>query len=81
MKTRQYVIDTAESIEVPDDDPLLLAVIALAHPEKTGVSVRRRIALAKLSDLTDPVAAMHIGIAAEKVGEFAYGSSGFCCGL
>ena len=70
VKTRQYVIDTAESIEVPDDDPLLLAVIALAHPEKTGVSVRRRIALAKLSDVTDPVAAMHIGIAAEKVGEF-----------
>jgi DNA-binding NarL/FixJ family response regulator len=69
-KTRQYVIDAAESIEVPDDDPLLLAVIALAHPEKTGASVRRRIALVTLSDVTDPIAAMHIGIAAEKVGEF-----------
>jgi len=68
--TRQYVIDAAESIAVPDDDPLLLAVIALAHPEKTGVSVRRRIALIKLSDVTDPISSMHIGIAAEKVGEF-----------
>ncbi len=68
-KTRQYVIDAAESIAVPNDDALLLAVIALAHPEKTGVSVRRRIALIKLSDVTDPISAMHIGIAAEKVGE------------
>jgi DNA-binding CsgD family transcriptional regulator len=71
--TRQFVVETAESIGVQDDDPLLLAVIALAHPEITGPSVLRRIALIKLPDVTDPIAAMHIGIAAEKAGDFPTG--------
>lgn len=72
--TRQFVVETAESIAVPDDDPLLLAVLALAHPEITGPSVRRRIALIKLPDVSDPIAAMHVGIAAEKAGDFPTGA-------
>jgi DNA-binding CsgD family transcriptional regulator len=72
-RTRQFVVDTAESIGVPEDDPRLLAVIALAHPEVTGPSVLRRIALIRLPDVADPVAAMHVGIAAEKAGDFATG--------
>jgi DNA-binding CsgD family transcriptional regulator len=73
-RTRQYVVDTAESIGVPDDDPRLLAVIALAHPEVTGPSVLRRIAQIRLPDVADPLAAMHVGIAAEKAGDFATGA-------
>ncbi len=37
------MIDTAEGFGVPDDDPLLLAVIALAHPELTGPKVLERV--------------------------------------
>jgi DNA-binding CsgD family transcriptional regulator len=73
-RTRQFVVDTAESLGVPEDDPRLLAVIALAHPEATGPSVLRRIALLRLPEVTDPVAAMHVGIAAEKAGDFATGA-------
>jgi DNA-binding CsgD family transcriptional regulator len=73
-RTRQYVVDTAESIGVPDDDPRLLAVIALAHPEVTGPYVLGRIAEIRLSDVADPLAAMHVGIAAEKAGDFATGA-------
>jgi DNA-binding CsgD family transcriptional regulator len=69
-RTRVYLVDTAESIGMPDDDPRVLAVVALAHPEAMGPVVRRRIASKRRHEVTDPVAAMHVGIAAEKSGDF-----------
>ena len=41
-ETRQYVVGAAEAVGFPDDDPRLLAVIALANPELTAPAVRRR---------------------------------------
>jgi len=73
-ETRKYVVDAAEGIGFSDDDPRLLAVIALANPELTAPSVWRRVARIRLQELTDPVAAMYVGIAAEKAGDFAGGS-------
>ncbi len=73
-RTRQYVVETAEEVGVPDGDPRLLAVIALAHPEATGRSVLHRIAGMDFHELADPVAAMFVGIAAEKAGDFAGGA-------
>jgi hypothetical protein len=73
-RTRQYIVDAAAGIGVPDDDPRLLAVIALADPEVTAPSVRRRVAHVRLQEITDAVAAMYVGIAAEKAGDFAGGS-------
>jgi DNA-binding CsgD family transcriptional regulator len=73
-RTRQYIVDAAQGIGFPDDDPRLLAVIALADPEATAPSVRRRVAQLRLQEMTDPVAAMYVGIAAEKAGDFAAGA-------
>jgi len=73
-RTRQYVVDAAEGIGFPDDDPRLLVVIALANPELTAPSVRRRVARLSLQEMADPVAAMYVGIAAEKAGDFEGGS-------
>jgi DNA-binding CsgD family transcriptional regulator len=73
-RTRQYVVDAAQGIGLPDDDPRLLVVIALANPELTAPSVRRRVGRLRLQEMTDPVAAMYVGIAAEKAGDFAAGS-------
>jgi DNA-binding CsgD family transcriptional regulator len=73
-RTRRYVVDAAEGIGFPRDDPRLLAVIALADPELTALSVQRRVAHFRLQETTDPVAAMHVGIAAETAGDFAIGS-------
>ena len=69
-RTRAYLVAAAEGIGVPDDDPRVLAVVALAHPEVTGPGVRRRVADKRLHEVRDPVAAMYIGIAAEKSGDF-----------
>ena len=73
-RTRQYVVDAAQGIGLPDDDPRLLAVIALASPELTAASVRRRVGRLRLQEITDPVGTMHVGIAAEKAGDFEAGS-------
>jgi|HubBroStandDraft_6_1064221.scaffolds.fasta_scaffold19775_2 DNA-binding CsgD family transcriptional regulator len=73
-RTRQYIVDAAEGIGSPGDDPRLLVVTALANPELTAPSVRRRVAELRLQELTDPVAAMYVGIAAEKAGDFVAGS-------
>jgi DNA-binding CsgD family transcriptional regulator len=73
-RTRQYVVGAAEGIGSPDDDPRLLAVMAFADPESTAVAVRRRVARLRLQEMTDPVAAMYVGIAAEKAGDAAAGS-------
>ncbi len=72
-RTRQYVVDAAEGIGFPGDDPRLLVVIALANPESSAPSVRHRVAHLRRQEMTDPVAAMYVGIAAEKAGDFAAG--------
>ena len=74
VRTRQYIVGAAESIGFPDDDPRLLAVIAMADPEVSAGSVRRRMARMRPQEVSDPVAAMYLGIAAEKAGDFAGGS-------
>jgi DNA-binding CsgD family transcriptional regulator len=73
-RTRQYVVDAAEGMGSPGDDPRLLAVMALADPEVTAPSVRRRVARLQLEEISDAVAAMYVGIASEKAGDFAGGS-------
>jgi DNA-binding CsgD family transcriptional regulator len=73
-RTRQYVVDAAERIGFADDDPRLLVVIALADPESTAPSVRRRAAHLQPHEIADPVAAMYLGIAVEKAGDAAAGS-------
>ncbi len=72
-RTRQYLVDAAESMGVPDDDPRLLAVIALADPERTGPAVRDRLSRIRRHEVADPIDAMYLGIAAEKSGDFAAG--------
>ena len=73
-QTREYIVDAAESIGFPDDDPRLLVVVALANPEVTAPSVRRQVARLRPQEITDPVATMYVGIAAEKAGDFTAGS-------
>jgi DNA-binding CsgD family transcriptional regulator len=73
-RTRQYIVDTADSVGVANDDPRLLAVIALAHPELTGPSVLKRLSRIRLHEVADPVASMYSGIAAEKAGDFPMAS-------
>jgi DNA-binding CsgD family transcriptional regulator len=70
-RTRRYLVDAAEDAGVPEGDPRLLAIIALAHPEMTGQTVLRRVSSIRLHELADPVDAMYVGIAAEKAGDFA----------
>ena len=73
-RTRGYLIDTAQAMGAADDDPRLLAVMAMAHPEVSGPSVLRHISRIEPQELADPVGAMYAGIAAEKAGDFALGT-------
>jgi len=73
-RTRGYLIDAAQGMGAADDDPRLLAVMAMAHPEVTGPLVLRRISGIEPQDLADPLGAMYVGIAAEKAGDFALGT-------
>src|SRR5258708_3616502 len=57
-----------------DDDPRVLAVVGLAHPEETGPNILKRVSRMRLHEMTDPIAAMYAGIAAEKSGDFATGA-------
>ncbi len=74
-KTRSYLVEAAMSIGVADDDPRLLAVVALADPEQTGSRVRDQVARKRPHETVDPRAAMYIGIAAEKAGDMATGKA------
>src|SRR5260370_32349199 len=56
---------------MPDDDASVLAVVGLAHPEETGPTILKRVSRMRLHEMTDPIAAMYVGIAAEKSGDFA----------
>jgi DNA-binding CsgD family transcriptional regulator len=74
-KTRSYLVEAAIAIGLPDDDPRLLEVIALADPEVTGSRVRSQIAGKRLHETVDPSAAMQIGVAAEKAGDMVTGEA------
>jgi DNA-binding CsgD family transcriptional regulator len=72
-RTREYLVNAAERCGVHDDDPRLLAVIALADPERTGPRVLERVSRMRLGDAPDPVSETYVGIAAEKAGDFVIG--------
>jgi DNA-binding CsgD family transcriptional regulator len=73
-RTRKYIVDEAQEMGFPEDDPRVLAVMALADPEATGRSVLLRVSQIRLRNVSDPLAAMHVGIAAEKAGNFDLGA-------
>ena len=72
--TRRYLIDAARTIGTSDEDPRMLVVMALADPAESAPLVLRALSRIRSHDLTDPVTAMNLGIAAEKVGDFATGA-------
>ena len=72
--TRQFLIDAAMAMGASGDDPTVLAVIALANPTESARSVLGALSRIRLRDVSDPVAAMNVGIAAEKAGDFASGA-------
>ena len=80
-RTRQYLVDAAQSMGAPDDDPRLLAVIALADPELTGPAVRGRVSRIRRHEVADPIHAVYLGIAAEKAGDFAAGAAFLARGI
>ncbi|MDA0164373.1 LuxR family transcriptional regulator [Solirubrobacter ginsenosidimutans] len=73
-RTRSYLVDAARRVAADDDDSRLLAVIALADPETTGLEVRRRLARLPSARLADPLGETYRGIAAEKAGDFVAGA-------
>ncbi len=73
-RTREYLVEAALAMGMPDDDPRVLAVVGLAHPEETGRTILKRVSRMRLHEMTDPIAAMYAGIAAEKAGDFATGA-------
>src|SRR5260221_7216028 len=72
-RTREYLVEAALAMGRADDDPRVLAVIGLAHPEETGPTILKRVSRMRLHEMSDPIAAMYAGIAAEKAGDFATG--------
>jgi DNA-binding CsgD family transcriptional regulator len=76
-RTREYVVGAARRAGVSDNDPRLLAVLALADPEKTAPEIRRRLARRPTVEIADPVADTYRAIAAEKAGDFAGAAARF----
>src|SRR4029077_10313325 len=72
-RTREYLVEAAMAMGMPYDDPRVLVVVGLAHPEETGPAVRKQVARMRLHEMTDPVAAMYAGMAAEKTGDVSIG--------
>jgi DNA-binding CsgD family transcriptional regulator len=72
--TRRYLVEAAQSFSVPAGDPRVLVVTALANPEETGPAVMSHVSRVRLHDVPDAIAAMYVGIAAEKSGDFGLGA-------
>jgi DNA-binding CsgD family transcriptional regulator len=74
LTTRRYLVEAAQSFSVPAGDPRVLVVTALANPEETGPTVMTHVSRVRLHEVRDAMAAMYVGIAAEKSGDFALGA-------
>jgi DNA-binding CsgD family transcriptional regulator len=72
-RTREYLVEAAMAMGMPDDDPRVLVVVGLAHPEATGPMIRKRVARMRPHEIADPVAVMYAGMAAEKTGDVETG--------
>jgi DNA-binding CsgD family transcriptional regulator len=72
-RTREYLVEAAMTMGTAEDDPRVLVVVGLAHPEATGPAIRKRVAHMRVHEMADPVAAMYVGMAAEKAGDIATG--------
>jgi DNA-binding CsgD family transcriptional regulator len=72
--TRRYLVEAAHSLSVPAGDPRVLAVTALANPEESGPAVMSHVSRVRLHEVRDAIAAMYVGIAAEKSGDFPLGA-------
>jgi DNA-binding CsgD family transcriptional regulator len=72
-RTRAYLVETAAALPFPADEPRLLAVLGLADPEGSGPAIRARLAGTGPAAVGDPIAALDLGIAAEKAGDFVLG--------
>jgi DNA-binding CsgD family transcriptional regulator len=67
--TRQLVVRAAEQVEVPEDDPRLITVLALASPVDHGKVVIERLRRLRTDDL-EPAQLHLLGTAATGVGDF-----------
>jgi len=74
VRTRRYLVDAAKQLGTSDDDPRLLAVIAMADPESEGRGVLKQASRLRRAQLADAVDRMLVGIATEKSGDFATGA-------
>src|SRR5437660_12179895 len=70
-RTREYLVEAALAMGMADDDPRVLAVIGVAHPDETGPTILKRVSRSRLHEMTDPIAVMYAGIAAESAGDLA----------
>src|SRR4029077_11199912 len=73
-RTREYLVEAAMAMGMAEDDPRVLVVVGLANPEETGPTILKRVSRMRLHEMTDPIAAMYVGIAAEKAGDFVTGA-------
>ena len=73
-RTRRYLVDAAKQLGVGDDDPRLLAVIAMTDPEAEGQRVLNHASRLRRAQLADAAAEMVVGIATEKCGDVATGA-------
>jgi DNA-binding CsgD family transcriptional regulator len=74
VRTRRYLVDAAKQLGASDDDPRLLAVIAMADPEMEGQGVLEQASRLRRAQLADAVDRMLVGIATEKSGDCATGA-------
>jgi DNA-binding CsgD family transcriptional regulator len=73
-RTRRYLVDAARQLGTGEDDPRLLAVIAMADPEAEGQTVLNHASRLRRTKLSDPADEMLVGIATEKSGDVATGA-------
>ena len=66
-ETRELVVAAAERLPVPDDDPALIATLALTDPVQRGAVAIERIAATKPAAVTDPGVAFLLGNSATAV--------------
>src|SRR5207245_4630389 len=62
-RTRAYLVDAAMAVGMADDDPRVLAVVGLAHPEETGPTILRRVSRMRLLEMTDLSASLYVVLA------------------
>jgi tetratricopeptide (TPR) repeat protein len=66
---RRAVVDHTDALDLTPDNPMAIAVVAVAEPVERAAQINERLDIIDIGTVDDPLALHHLGMAAHAIGD------------